>query len=200
VYRLSEQTPKNHHRIQLVFFDVDGTLLDTNGNYSQSLVEEIQRLHDLGIKTAIASGRPSYAARFLFDELGISDIGVFCTGAEIYAPKEKKHLQLHSLDNDIAFAIYQRAKEYNVYCEIYTPEKHYIDVKGDISHVHGQHLRVQPLVQKGEDVLSSSPSVIKLLLGQDIRNNPSMLRILEAEFSSVEFAFAHFTIIYRQVL
>ncbi len=178
--------------IQLVFFDVDGTLLSTQGTYSENLKTQIRRLHKRGIKTAIASGRPSYAARFLIDELNIHHMGVFCTGAEIYDPSEQHHEQLHTLDHVLVSELYQRAKASGVYCELYTPLFHSVDSVCHISQIHARHLHVQPKIIDGATLIYQSLPIIKLLLGSNTENNPLALQYLEEAFPEVEFAYARF--------
>lgn len=193
------------HDIELVFFDIDGTLLSSHGQYSESLKQQIHQLHQSGIKTAIASGRPAYAAQFLIDELGINDIGVFCTGAEIYDPRNQYHLALNTLDHSLAYRIYQRAKACDFYCELYTPTFHTVDSISDISQIHAKHLQVEPRIIDGEKVFAEKLPIVKFLLGVDQKdpsrmvvdrgrdaNNTNNLQQLESEFPEVEFAYAHF--------
>ena len=180
--------------IQLVFFDIDGTVLSTQGDYSQKFSEQIRRLHSLGIKTAIASGRPSYAARFLVDELQMIDMGVFCTGAEIYHPKTQQHVHVHALNNEDVQAIYQRVKALGIYCELYTPTGFYVDEITPTTVIHAQHLRVEPIVADGSTIIEQD-TVMKLLLGHPKDNNQnssSNLHSLAGEFPQLGFAFAHF--------
>ncbi len=180
------------HDIRLVFFDIDGTLLNEQGDYSQALKQQIHRLHRLGIKTAIASGRPSYAAQFLFDELAISDLGVFCTGAEVYHPKEQRHLNLHTLDLSRVQTLYERIRGLNIYCEFYTTQYHTRDKACDISQIHSQHLRAKPRYVCADQMLSQSVTMTKLLLGRKKQAPGASLREIACEFPDMDFAFAHF--------
>lgn len=179
--------------IKLVFFDIDGTLLTTQGEYTSRLVQQIRRLQGQGIKTAIASGRPSYTARFLIEEVGIADIGVFCTGAEIYDPKKQQHLHLHTLDNTLITRLYERTQELGIYCEFYTPQYHTVNQTCDISDIHSKHLRVSPTLIEGSSLMKENPEIIKLLLGCKQGNEGGHgLKQLAEEFPMLEFAFAHF--------
>jgi Cof subfamily protein (haloacid dehalogenase superfamily) len=189
---LSDANVTTKHNIQLVFFDVDGTLLAQDGNYSSLLKQQIHRLHSIGVKTAIASGRPSYAAEFLFDELGICDMGVFCTGAEIYHPSAKQHVRLQALDKAKVVLLTQRAKALGIYSELYTPNYHAVEQVSDISQVHAEHLRAAPIIADFKTVLVDEVPIIKLLLGRDKTSNDKSLASLASEFPELEFAFAHF--------
>lgn len=181
-----------HNDIQLVFFDIDGTLLATDGSYSTVLQQQIYRIRQQGIKTAIASGRPSYAARFLIDELELIDLGLFCTGAELYYPLKRQWINCHYLNQELAYAIYTRAKELGFYCELYTQGFHTVDQTHDISQIHAKHLRVNPRIMAAEQVFAQSMSVMKLLLGSHKKTQVASLQDLANEFPQVEFAFAQF--------
>jgi 5-amino-6-(5-phospho-D-ribitylamino)uracil phosphatase len=189
---LSHDVNPISHPIQLVFFDIDGTLLGKDGQYSLSLKQQIQRIHKLGVKTAIASGRPSYAAQFLVDELDIVDMGVFCTGAEIYHPRQQQHIAVHSIALQSVREIVQRAQAEGIYCELYTPTHHTVEKASDISQIHGEHLRVKPIIMPPDTLLFESPPIIKLLLGRDTHNTGQCLETFAREFPLVDFAFAHF--------
>lgn len=185
------------HDIELVFFDVDGTLLNSEGQYSDGLFEQIQRLQGQGIKTAIASGRPSYATHFLFEELKLVDIGVFCTGAEIFDPASNRHLQTKAIELLEAYRFYQRAHELGLYCEVYTPQHHYVDRYSmqnyeAVNRCHTEHLRVKPILIDGESLFDHSPMVLKFLLGRDKNSASPALEILSKEFPQLSFAFANF--------
>lgn len=55
----------------IVFFDIDGTLLDHNKNLPQSTKDAIQQLKDNGHKVAIATGRAPFMFKGLCQELDI---------------------------------------------------------------------------------------------------------------------------------
>lgn len=176
----------------LIFFDIDGTLLDTQGNYSPTLQQQLQRLKNQGVKLAIASGRPAIAAQFLFDELAINDAGLFCTGAELYNPKKQEHLQLHCLAVDELKFLYERIRFHKLYCEFYSSRFYTAGNNSDISSIHSQHLRVSPQDMAPKQILEGDFPLIKLLLGTNNKKAANELELLALEFPQFEFAFAHF--------
>jgi Cof subfamily protein (haloacid dehalogenase superfamily) len=189
------------HRLQstipaLIFFDIDGTLLNSHGHYSLELKQQLQRLSTLGVKLAIASGRPAIAAQFLFDDLPLHDAGLFCTGAELYYPKQKRHLQLHCLNVSALADLYKSLRAKGIYCEFYTQEYYtseaISEAHQDIRRIHSEHLRVQPRQVSGDELLSQRPAITKLLLGVEEKSHGHLLRGLSVEHPQFEFAFAHF--------
>ena len=179
-------------KIKLIFFDIDGTLLNASGQWSDSIPRVLERLHKQGIKLAIASGRPSFAAQFIFDTLPILDAGVFCTGAEIYSPREKKSITTHFLATERVAALYEHAKAEGIYTEFYTEQAFFVPEFTEVTRIHAEHLRVQPFVMPSATVFSEYSGFTKLLLGNDERVAPERLEKLAGAFPDMEFAFANF--------
>lgn len=58
-------------RRAIVFFDIDGTLLDHRKRLPGSAKEAIQALQDLGHEVALATGRSPFMLQRVAEELGI---------------------------------------------------------------------------------------------------------------------------------
>jgi hypothetical protein len=56
---------------RIVFFDVDGTLLDEAGTIPEDTRRAVRKLQDAGVLTVIATGRSPYHLKPVADELGI---------------------------------------------------------------------------------------------------------------------------------
>ncbi|HEY8940525.1 MAG TPA: HAD family hydrolase [Cellvibrio sp.] len=178
--------------IRLAFFDIDGTLLDSHGQLRPELFSAIKLLKARGIKTAIASGRPYFAARFLMDELGIQDASMFYTGAHIYDPQSRKTLLDTPLKGEDAQAVFAAANAMGLYAEAYTDSAFYTEQSTEISKVHAQHLRVNPILNGLADVINRF-DIAKLLLGVNRTKQGDLLSTLEAQFPDLIFARAYLT-------
>lgn len=178
--------------VRVVFFDIDGTLLDKKGRYSGTLQRQIARIQQRGVRTAIASGRPIFAAQYLIDQLGLCDPGVFCTGAYVYSPAQKRLLLSSPLSQVHSLSLIRRLRELNVYYELYTEQHFYFeaDVAAHIRDVHAHHLRRQPVRADLEQVALSEP-VFKFIIGVDRTVDHDVFCILEKEFPELQFAYAN---------
>lgn len=197
---------------KLIFFDVDGTLLNAAGQYSSTLKSQLQRLKKTGCRFAIASGRPAIAAQFLFDELDLSAAGCFCSGAEIYNPKEKKYLYSHALNKQVLNELHKKIKAHNIYYEWYSATSYGSELCGvdtcsddankidtakdretrEISLTHSQHLRIKPQNESLRTMIENEKPITKLLLGVNKKISPTLLQDLVKDFPECEFAFAGF--------
>ncbi|HMW49203.1 MAG TPA: HAD family hydrolase [Marinagarivorans sp.] len=178
--------------IKLVYFDIDGTLLNQHGQYPSQLQSALRRIQNMGVKTAVASGRPQFAAQWLIDDLGLTAPGVFCTGAHIYHPASGAHLQQQFLPLPTLVELVDAMRRLDVYYELYTAEHFYIerDTAAFIRATHAQHLRVAPAVKHFDDIIGAQP-VIKLLIGANQPADIAAVYELERAFSDrCVFAYA----------
>ena len=176
--------------IRLAFFDIDGTLLDSHGQIHPLLYPAIANLKSKGIKTAIASGRPYFAARFLVDELGINNAGMFYTGAHLFDPCSQQTLLDIPLPRKDALAVVQAAQALDLYTEVYTPNGFYLQKQSDISRVHAAHLRTNPELDDLASVVMRS-SVSKLLIGVNRVSQGDKISVVERQFPQLIFARAY---------
>jgi len=181
------------HDIKLVFFDVDGTLLGRDGRYSKSLQKQLRRIQAMGIKTAIASGRPPFACQFLFDELGLDACGLFYTGGMIFDPSNQSCIHESRLNKADLTPLLALIRQKQVYCELYAGQQHFVEEACDVSVAHGEHLRVQPERVQFETLMNDKQcSVQKLLIGVDETQAAGCLQELESHFPQFQFAYARF--------
>ncbi len=93
--------------IKLIALDLDGTLLNTNGEVSSHGMDVLKQLHNNGIKIMICSGRPVYSIQRIFPETVYDYIGSYNgqiiqnvkTGEEIRFPN-LNHTQIERLIHD----------------------------------------------------------------------------------------------------
>lgn len=190
-YSLDEYITKNPSRpkIKAAFFDIDGTLLSLDGHYSAAVKASITRIKAMGVKTAIASGRPYFATQFLWQELGLNDVGVFCTGAQIYEPRTQSEHKTHFLPALTQTRLIAALREANIYYELYTAKGFFVERNNapEVLTLHAEHLRCQPTFCSFDEV--AEPAV-KLLIGANLQKDNHILKKLEAAFPECIFAYA----------
>jgi len=69
---------------KLVVFDVDGTLIDWHGNISADTHRTLQRLRQLDVTIAVATGRPLAIAEHTLDQIGGADWMVCSNGSALF--------------------------------------------------------------------------------------------------------------------
>lgn len=182
--------PKND--IKAIFFDIDGTLLSLDGQYSVATQAAIADVKRRGVATAIASGRPFFAAKFIADELGLDSPGVLCAGAHIVHPLQRKTIYCAEIDTATSLSLTHALRQLNIHYEIYTDEGYYVedDHMSEIREVHAQHLRIQPVRKQFDEIISSSP-IVKFLAAVHSTELHDVLLQLERDFPELIFSYAN---------
>lgn len=69
---------------QVVFFDVDGTLLNTRKQLSRTTVQAVSQLRQRGVIAAVASARTPFNIRVWLEELGVDTYMVYNGGLVVH--------------------------------------------------------------------------------------------------------------------
>lgn len=179
------------HDIKLIFFDIDGTLLGLDGRYTEQTKQQIQRVQGLGIKTAIASGRPMFAAKHIAESLGLHDVGVFCTGAHIQAPLSDSPKHVFPLSNQDAWAITEFCRATSIHYELYT-DAAYITERTNLptlQKTHAEHMKTVPVLAPFDHYLDNA-SIVKMLVAVESQEALPVIHALEQKFPHLQFAYA----------
>jgi len=79
---------------KIVFFDIDGTLLDEEKRVPPDAAEAVRRLKASGVEPVIATGRAPYFIKPVAEELGIESWVSLNGGYVVYQGKELHHLTI----------------------------------------------------------------------------------------------------------
>ena len=192
--KASSQIPsvEKKHEIHHAFFDIDGTILNLEGRYTERLVRAIEALQNQGVSTSVSSGRPAFACESIINELQLRNVGVFCTGAHVFDPQNGQTLAQHYLDKSLALELLQILRDSDLYYELYTNKEFFIEHNRatEIREVHQHHLRVDASYADCEQLIQNDVPVLKFLVGSDQINPRHKIEALEKRFDSLIFAYA----------
>jgi Cof subfamily protein (haloacid dehalogenase superfamily) len=90
--------------IKLIACDIDGTLINSNGECTSRTVEAIKKAREKGIKFAICSGRPVSGILPLLESWNLEDCCdyvVGMNGGEILNRFENKYVESYTLEEDV---------------------------------------------------------------------------------------------------
>ncbi|WP_152968611.1 Cof-type HAD-IIB family hydrolase [Rossellomorea vietnamensis] len=100
--------------IKLIALDMDGTLVNHEGEVSPENEQAIQRAKEKGIHVVLSTGRSLFTCRDISDELGRSSYLVTVNGGEIY-DHEYNLVDRIPLDIDLVKQLWELKEEHDVY-------------------------------------------------------------------------------------
>ncbi len=105
---------------KLAVFDMDGTVLNSNHLVTTENLKAIKYLRSIGVKTIIATGRPSELLKKYMYDLEVDDYVISCNGSVISHPFKDDVLYESTLEKDKVSEIIDMCEEGNHDYLVYT--------------------------------------------------------------------------------
>ncbi|MDC0358066.1 Cof-type HAD-IIB family hydrolase [Oligoflexia bacterium] len=158
---LSSLKPSQHpHELpRIIFFDIDGTLVDSELTIREKTVAAIKAIQARGIAVALASGRPFFAAGDIIAQLNIKDLCLFYSGGLIIDPLSKKIIHEICLSKQQVLNITSAAKQSNLYCELFTKDAYYAECLTPFSEIHAEYMKIFPKLKAFDELLEEEPII-----------------------------------------
>lgn len=116
--------------IPAIAFDLDDTLLHSDGSISDYTVDVLQRAHARGIRILPASGRTRDSMWRAIPRIAFADCFISCNGAEVWSP-DKTLMMQELLPVDLAHEVARFAQERGVYCQTYSPDRFFYTMENE---------------------------------------------------------------------
>ena len=108
--------------MELIVFDLDGTLLNRRSELSEHTRETLQRLGKRGIAYTVATGRTLHAARDLLAGHGFDLPHIYKNGVMIWQPEDGRYSHSNLLTNDEIRRVYHAFLDQEITPFIFTVE------------------------------------------------------------------------------
>jgi HAD superfamily hydrolase (TIGR01484 family) len=105
-------------KISLVLADVDGTLINEDKVLTKRAQAAVQRLHEVGIRFAITSGRPPQGMAMLFDPLQL-DTPIAGFNGGLIVRRDLSIIEQKTLSEDVAAKAIQLIREHGLDAWVY---------------------------------------------------------------------------------
>ena len=99
--------------IKAIFLDIDGTMTDTKGFISSSLINILKELEKRNIRIIITTGRNFLYTKDIAKKIGIKDIIITNNGAVVYDLEKNKLIMNKTLRKVDVLKIYKYCSEHN---------------------------------------------------------------------------------------
>ncbi|MFT4518882.1 MAG: Cof subfamily protein (haloacid dehalogenase superfamily) [Halioglobus sp.] len=120
--------------MELIVFDLDGTLLDRGSVVSEHTGETLKKLRQRGIAYTVATGRTLHAARDLLQGHGFALPQIYKNGVMIWQPEEAQYSHCSLLTDEEIRSVVEAFNSAQVTPFIFTlePENHHVVYHGPL--------------------------------------------------------------------
>ena len=174
---------------RLIFFDVDGTLVNAGFSVGEGTRGALHELKRRGIGAALATGRSWFAARRLAREIAITAPSIFCSGALVVNPLNEAVLHEAALECTELQSLTDEAKRLGLYMELYSRDDYYIEAPSHLADIHAFYTDQQAGIVSFSDLIGTRP-IIKAEFMADDDTGRARMRELAAADRSLLWSFA----------
>lgn len=114
-------------KFKLVVTDMDGTLLNSEGQVSDENREVLEKLQNKGVHIAVATGRIYTSARIFARYLGIKTPIIACNGAIVREIENNEVIYASPMENQDVLKVIDVCRKHDVYFHFYTDDKFYTE-------------------------------------------------------------------------
>lgn len=161
---------------RLIAADIDGTLLNSDGELTPRTRAAISRALELGVKVVTATGRMYSSAAPVARRLGITSPCVFFNGAMVRDPRGGEIIFQRPLDERLTSEILSFFRENNWYVQLYHGDKLYVKDDGDERCKYYEKTSRVKAVPLGENFWSFRGASFKML-GMDFESGAYKLML-----------------------
>lgn len=170
---------------KLIAVDLDGTLVRSDQSISQRTVDALFKVQEMGVKVAVASGRPMFGTAHVAETLRLAKYGGYVmsyNGGEIYDWKTKTRLHAQTLDEAIIPYLYTYAREHEMPIMTYIGQQVVSEVD-DNEYIQYSVMRNHMTLRKVDDFVKATEGagIVKCIIVGD----PTLLPTLETEMQEV---------------
>jgi Cof subfamily protein (haloacid dehalogenase superfamily) len=131
--------------------DIDGTLVDSNGELSNETKKAIALGVEKGLIFTISTGRPIQGVEPLIEQIGLDLPFITYNGAMVIMGESKKILYQQNLSAMHAKSIIELGKKYHTTIIVWVDNQLYVNRIDDRSRKYAEGIRVEPILMKDID-------------------------------------------------
>jgi len=141
------------NKIKTIILDVDGVIVGDKAGFNApypptEVINKLKQIREKGIYVILCSAKPYFSVKKIVDDAHLNNIQTALAGAILVNPVNLQVVKKHVINNNIAVDLTKKFLNNNIYIEIYTTEKYYIQKtqKNEITKLHNFTLSFEPIM------------------------------------------------------
>jgi len=131
---------------RLLVVDIDGTLMDKDGNISAEDREALDRVRDSGILLALSTGRSALACRGVIDSLALDGYHIFFDGALVGCLESGHEVSAQPISQAVVSQMVDFAHQYGIDLELYSTTHYFAERETWSTGAHREYFDIEPTI------------------------------------------------------
>lgn len=133
-------------KYKLLIIDIDGTLVDKNGNISAEDSNALAKASAAGIQVSLSTGRAAQACTGIISRLSLDGYHIFFDGALIGNPVLNSEIYVQPLDKTVLKHAIEFARSNDIDLELHSATHYFVEKETRITDIRRQFFDIQPTV------------------------------------------------------
>ena len=139
-------------RYKLLVIDVDGTLLDKDGNISAEDREALTKVRQAGIQISLSTGRVLQACLGVINQLSLDGYHMFFDGAVVSEPDGNREIYVQPISQEIVKQAVEFAHQNDIYLELFSTTHYFVERESWYSEIRRSFFGIEATVTDFTDL------------------------------------------------
>jgi len=132
-------------KYKLLVVDVDGTLLDKDGNISVEDKEAVARARQLGIQISLSTGRVVQACLKIIEQLSLDGYHMFFDGA-VVSKADGSEIYVQPINQEVVKQAVEFAHRHDIYLELFSSTHYFVERESWASEIRREFFGIEATV------------------------------------------------------
>ena len=141
---------KNDYRLLVI--DIDGTLLNGQGEISAEDREALDKVRDVGLRVCLSTGRALMACLGIIDRLSLDSYHIFFDGALVSSPDQAEELYVQPISGKAVRQMVEFAHGNSIDLELYSTTQYFAERETWSTEAHRQFFDFIPTIASFDEI------------------------------------------------
>jgi len=133
-------------KYKLLVLDIDGTLLDKDGNISVEDKEALAKVRQLGIQISLSTGRVVQACLKIIEQLSLDGYHMFFDGAVVSKADGGSEIYVQPINQEVVKQAVEFAHRHDIYLELFSSTHYFVERESWASEIRSSFFGIEATV------------------------------------------------------
>ena len=134
------------HNYKLLALDIDGTLVDGDGNISTEDRKALAKVRNSGVQISLSTGRTLKACLSIINQLSLDNYHISFDGALVSSPSRGDEVYMQPLDKLVVRQMVEFSQSHSIDLELYSTTDYFAQRETWSTEAHRQFFDIEPTI------------------------------------------------------
>ena len=139
-------------KYKLLVVDIDGTLLNRQGNISEVDVKALAKAGDAGLRVSLSTGRVVQASLMFINQLSLDGYHMFFDGALVYSPEKDEEVYVEPISQELIREMIEFSRQIEVDFDLYSISHFFAERETRATEIRREFFKLVPTIVDFEEI------------------------------------------------